>query len=649
VLHRSRTGALRGALLLGVVVLAGGVPGGAAAAAAPSRLDLLVPKPISAVARPGAPFVLRRGSRILIGTPRARPVALLLAGVLRRSTGYPLPLASGRPRLGDVVLELRRGAAPQGHAAEGYVIRIGGATATISADHPQGLFDGVQTFRQLLPPFVESRTPVIGPWTAPAAVIRDYPRFGYRGAMLDVARSFLTVGEVERYIDDMVQFKLDVLHLHLTDDQAWRIQITPPATNPFALDFGALTQIGGRGAVDFFGPGAPAGTEAGHRGWYSQADYRAIVRYAQARYVTVVPEVDGPGHSNAALASIPQLDASGTRAPMNDTTATGYASLDDSLPATHAFLSTVWSELAALTPGPYAHVGGDEAWLTPPDQYARYMGDVVSLVRAAGKTPIGWNQYASTDLPPGSIIQYWYGRMDDVLARVAQGAKVLMSPAGTTYLSKKYSASSPIGMATGCTESCGWDAYYDWDPVQSGLTEPDVIGVEAPLWSETVRGIAQTEWLSFPRLVSLAEVGWTPQADRAVADFGRRLAALGARLTAEGTNFYAAPNVGWTVDAAGLTLVAHRLRLGAVAVGRFSAPAAPARAAQATVSFGDGTRPVPARVVQPNPGTALSANGLFSVTVGGHRYRRPGSYPGTVRITTPQGTATTTFAVRALR
>jgi hexosaminidase len=163
-----------------------------------------------------------------------------------------------------------------------------------------------------------------------------------------------------------------------------------------------------------------------------------------------------------------------------------------------------------------------------------------------------------------------------------------MSPASTTYLDMKYNPSTPIGLSWACRADCDWDRYYDWNPVQGGLTEDAVLGVEAPLWSETVRGVDQANFMAFPRMISVAEIGWTPQAARDVADFGARLAAIGGRLTVQGTNFYASPKASWTVDARGENQTVRRSEPLDGQVARFTAPAA-GSANTVTVQIDDGT------------------------------------------------------------
>ncbi|GLZ40697.1 beta-N-acetylhexosaminidase [Actinokineospora sp. NBRC 105648] len=627
--------------MVGVAVLltipAAAVPAVSSVVMSPG-VESLVPKPVAADTGRGR-FVLDEDAHV-VARGAAREVGEYLAGALRPATGYRLPVSTREARRGDIVLEVGAGKGPAGHTAEGYRLVTDRWVARVSADTPAGLFLGVQTLRQLLPAWVDSPSRVDGPWSAQAATVTDYPRFAYRGVMLDVARSFLTVDEVKRYIDSAVRYKVNTLHLHLTDDQAWRIAVNPPPVNPAGLDYGALTRVGGTGGSDTLGNGTPLGTGPARRGFYTQRDYTAIVAHARARFVTVVPEVDGPGHTNAALASVPQLNPNGQTKPMNNTADVGYSTLDANAAVTYEFLTTVLSQLAALTPGPYLHIGGDEALVTGHDNYLTYLTRTLPIVAKLGKLPMGWNEYAAVDLPPGAVVHYWRGALEPVLRQVARGAKVVMSPAGTSYLDQKYEPSTPIGLSWACRNTCDYDRYYDWEPVRDGLAESDVLGVAGPLWSETVRSLDQAEWLSYPRLISLAEIGWTPKAARDLTGFTGRLATQGSRLTIAGVNFRPSPAVPWTTD---ITARSQHSRTIEGEIGRFTAPTT--ATPTAVVDFGDGNTTT-ATVTPARPAGPLAAPGVWRVTIDKHRYPRHGTYQGTLTVTTPAGEAKAHFTVR---
>lgn len=505
----------------------------------------LVPLPVRLELPGGDDFVLRPGAAITAG-PHCQVAAEELAAILRRSTGFDLPIKEASST-GGIALVVDPGLVLEAAAggptpAEGYALTSDSSGVVIRGASPAGLFNGVQTLRQLLPADVESPSAVQADWRVPAVGIEDFPRFSYRGLMLDVARSFLDVAEVKRQIDTMVQFKFNALHLHLTDDQAWRIDIRNPERNPSGLDYGALTRLGGTGAVD--APGLGLGP--GHPGFYSQAEFSEIVAYAERRNVLIVPEVDMPGHVNAALAAVPQLNANNDAPAMNTTGEVGFSSLDANNPVTYEFAREVIHQLAELTPGPYLHIGGDEALVTPHGEYLALVSEIASMVAEAGKIPVGWNEYAAARIPNDSVIQYWHGSTSATVQKTSDaGASVIMSPAEHTYLDQKYEPSSPIGLSWVEGGPFSWRQYYAWDPARLGVPENRVLGLEGPLWTETVRGGLQADWLLYPRALALAEVAWTPQETRRASALGQRLGQLGARLALQGVAFAPAPDVDW--------------------------------------------------------------------------------------------------------
>jgi hexosaminidase len=489
----------------------------------------IVPAPASVEAAEGTWFTLGTSTRILTppGPAEAATAGELLAGVLRRSTGLPLPVsATTAAAPGDAISLELTGDGRLGD--EGYELVVTGGSATLKASRPAGLFMGTQTLRQLLPAAVEATTVRPGPWRLPGGRVADRPRFAWRGAMLDVARHFFTVAEVKRFVDLLALYKLNVLHLHLTDDQGWRIDIH---SRPRLASHGGSTQVGG-------GPG----------GHYTQPEYAELVAYARDRHITVVPEVDMPGHTNAALASYGELSCDGRPRELYTGTDVGFSSLCVDDPATWRFLDEVLGELAALTPGPFIHVGGDEVRTLSDRQYGGFVERVQELVRAHGKRAIGWQEIAKARLLPTTAAQWWDPRSggDAVRAAVRQGTKLVLSPAPMTYLDMKYDEHTDLGLAWAGHVEVG-DA-YGWDPstVLDGVGDADVLGVEAPLWSETLRSIADVERMTLPRLPAVAEVGWSPATVRRDWDgFRRRLAAHGPRWSAMAVDYQRSPQVPW--------------------------------------------------------------------------------------------------------
>jgi hexosaminidase len=505
-------------------------PSPAAFAATANSFSSVVPAPVSATAAPGVTFSISATTTIYTeaGSSAAADIGGQLATVLRRSTGFALPVQpvpSPAPTTGIFLL---LSGAPSNVGASGYQLDVTAGAAAVRANQPAGLFDGVQTLHQLLPPQADATTVQAGPWPVPGGTIVDYPRFEHRGAMLDVARHFFPVATVERYIDEIALYKIDYLHLHLSDDQGWRIAIN---SWPNLAVYGGSTEVGG-------GPG----------GYYTQSDYQAIVAYAAARYVTVVPEIDMPGHTNAALASYAQLNCNGVAPPLYTGTNVGFSSLCVPLDLTYTFVDQVIGELAALTPGPYIHIGGDEASSTSATDYATFINRAQQIVASHGKTVVGWHDIVNATPLPTTIAQYWGTTTSNaaVAAATQNGTTLIMSPANKAYLDMKYNVHTRnIGQ-----KWAGYidvDTAYGWDPgaYLSGVSASAVRGVEAPLWTETVTTLADIEFMAFPRLPAIAELGWSPESTHDQTAFTARLGAQGPRWHVMGVNYYHSTQVTW--------------------------------------------------------------------------------------------------------
>ncbi len=493
-------------------------------------MDLLIPKPLSVVTTGGS-YTLPSTLTISVapGTPEVDAVARELAEVLQRSGGIKASIVDSTAGSEDSsasikLLLLQPGSDRRSQlGGEGYYLRIAPDDILIEAVQPAGLFYAVQTLRQLLP---------AGPGAAgvqlPGGEIIDSPRFNWRGAMLDVARHFFSVEDVKRFIDLLAQYKMNVLHLHLSDDQGWRIEIK---------SWPQLALVGGSTAVN--GEGS---------GYYTQAEYADLVAYAAARFVTIVPEIDLPSHTNAALASYAELNCDGAAQPLYTGTEVGFSSLCVDKEITYTFLDDVLRELAELTAGPYIHIGGDEVMSTPPDAYLRFMQRVQPLVQKYGKQVVGWEELGQAPLLPGTLVQQWNtdpARVVHTLQAVEQGAKVIVSPASRTYLDMKYDADTPLGLQWAGLVPVR-DA-YDWEPTSylAGVGEAQVIGVEAPLWAETLRTLKEIEFMVLPRLPGIAEIGWSPRDGRNWEEYRTRLAAQAPRWDAEDVTYYRSPQVNW--------------------------------------------------------------------------------------------------------
>ncbi|MET9627894.1 beta-N-acetylhexosaminidase [Lentzea sp. NPDC006480] len=510
---------------LTALVLAGSgvmVTGPTADAAAP--LQELVPQPVQIQPRTDITFTLTQDAKIQIAADSARKPAEALASVLRPSTGFPLQITDGVT--GDGIVLLNNADPKVGN--EGYQLDVTPKQVIIRANSAAGHFNGIASLRQLLPPKAEAKTKQPGPWTVPGASILDYPRYQHRGAMLDVARHFFTPDQVKRYIDQIAAFKINYFHLHLSDDQGWRLEIK---SWPELTKIGGSTEVGGRKGNLF----------------YTQDQYKDLVAYAANRGVTVIPEFDMPGHTNAALASYAELNCDGKKRPLYTGTDVGFSSLCISKDVTYKFIEDVVKEVSAITPGQYFHIGGDEALSTPDADFVKFMNRVLPIVKKYGKTTTGWHEFIKTTTDTTLVPQFWGTETSDanVAAAAKRGNKVLMSPANRIYLDMKYNKNTKLGQDwAGLVEV---KTAYGWNPgaYLNGVGEASVRGVEAPLWTETIRTSADIEYMAFPRLPVAAELGWSTAASHNWDKFAPRLGAQAPRWKVQGINYYASTQVPW--------------------------------------------------------------------------------------------------------
>ena len=396
----------------------------AASSIGPEAVDApahaIIPAPASYVSLPDETFDLTATSRIVVvgDDPAVPPVAERFAAWLRRPTGFAVPVGSDDAAEGDIVITVAS-SADQG--AEGYTLRVDSTGVRIAAAAPAGVFRALTTLRQMLPAAAEATDVQPGPWRITGADINDRPRFEHRGTMLDVARHFFGVDDVLHHIDLISLYKVNVLHLHLTDDQGWRLTVP---------GWPLLTEVGGSSDID-----------AGAGGHYTAEDYARIVAYAAEHFIEVVPEIDGPGHASAALISYPELNCDGTAPPPFHHGGISEVTLCASADSTYDFLGDVFDALAA-EPGRFIHIGGDEAIGTPHDDFMQFVPRAAGLVVERGRTPVMWHEAAQAALPPGSVVQYWGVGQDEAtgLARraVDQGARLILSPGNHAYLDMKY-------------------------------------------------------------------------------------------------------------------------------------------------------------------------------------------------------------------
>jgi hexosaminidase len=506
-------------------------------------LPAVVPAPASIAPRDGTPFRLD-AETALVGTTDA---ADTLARLIESRTGLRLVVAPTADDAGDVVdLRLRPGG-----PAESYRLVVDETSVVLEGADAAGLFYGAHTLAQLVARDGEG-------WSLPLAIIEDAPRFRYRGVMLDVARHFHPVETVKAYIDRAASLKFNALHLHLTDDQGWRLHLT---SRPRLTEVASGFSVGGD-------PG----------GFYTQDDYREIVEYAASRHMIVVPEVDMPGHTHAVGLAYPELvedpvlgeqvldvvrqfggDLPRAGVPY-DGIAVGFSSLKIHDEATYDFVADVFGELARLTPGPYLHLGGDEALGTSAEDFDVFVSRVSEIIADLGKTPIAWHEAgAAADIADSTIGQYWgyvtptEGMDDKARAFVANGAQLILSPADATYLDMKY----PSGHDRGLTWANGptsVERAYSWEPstIIAGIDESDILGVEAPMWSELIRDLADIDVMAFPRIAAVAEAAWSPATGaselRTWGSFRERVGALGPLWSSLGIGFHRAEEIAWVTE-----------------------------------------------------------------------------------------------------
>ncbi len=480
-----------------------------------------IPKPVSVIST-GDIFQLT-GSTIVYyqeGVEGLQQTAQYIAIELNRIGGINpvIKSAAGAAPVSGIYLSVGESGDELGE--EGYLLNIGKEVINIRANSVAGCFYGIQTLLQTIP---AGETTVL-PMEIATGTIHDFPEFGYRGAMLDVARHFFSDEDVKRYIDFLAAYKMNVLHLHLSDDQGWRIEIK---SWPKLTETGGSTEVGG-----------------GEGGFYTQKQYTEIVNYAKERNITLIPEIDMPGHTNAALASYAELNCNGKATELYTGIEVGFSTLCTSKEITYQFVDDVVREIAAITPGSWFHIGGDESHVTAHDDYVYFINRVQDIVLKYGKKVIGWDEIANATLVEDAVVQFWADVKNTTMG-VEKGAKVIMSPAKKAYLDMQYDSTTHLGLHwAGYIEV---DTAYIWSPESyvAGVTKEKILGIEAPLWSETVTNMDELEYMVFPRLPGYAEIGWTSPDSRSWEEYKLRLAQHGKRFEAMDINFYRSPMVPW--------------------------------------------------------------------------------------------------------
>lgn len=477
----------------------------------------------------------------------SRKTGEFLAEHLRKATGYSFKvhtrLFHSAPVKGAILLTTKKADSTLG--AEGYDETVTPDSVVIRAAAQAGVFYGAQTLLQLLPPQIFSPQPVTGvDWQIPSVHIEDQPRFKWRGFMLDVARHFYTKQEVERILDLMALYKLNRFHWHLVDDQGWRIEIKR---------YPELTKVGAwRDGIGFgLNPkdSTAYGPDGRYGGFYTQKDIREVVAYAAARHITIVPEIEMPGHSSAALRTYPQYSCTPDGGP-------DFRGIyDPSNPATFEFIDNILTEVFRLFPSKYIHIGGDEVnketWKhsascqalmkreglkNEEELQSWFIRRIEKFVNQKGRTLIGWSEILQGGLAQNAVVMDWIGGGKEA---ASAGHDVVMTPTSHCYFDYYQSLDHSIEpRAIGGYISL--HHVYSFEPIPAGLSpeqQPHILGAQANLWTEFIPSTNHLEYMIFPRLNALAEVAWSPKGARNWQDFLGRLAVDEQRLAERNVNF----------------------------------------------------------------------------------------------------------------
>jgi hexosaminidase len=513
-------------------------------------LPAIIPLPVQIEVTDGA-FNLKPSTRISYsGGNKAAALAEQLAGMLRPASGFALKTSEGNG--GNIRLLIDTSGVWK---PEEYRLTVAKRNVTLTAATPDGLFRGVQTIRQLLPPQIESSTILSDmKWTMPCVTVTDYPRFEWRGMHLDVSRHFFDVEFIKRYIDILALHKLNVFHWHLVDDQGWRIEIKK---------YPRLTKVGAWrvdredkpwNARELQQPGE----KATYGGFYTQVEIKEIVAYATERYITVVPEIEMPAHVGSALAAYPEYSCTGgpfTVPPGSVWPITNiYCAGKEE---TFSFLEDVLTEVMELFPSQYIHIGGDEAdkteWRRCPDCQARIrkegLGDedelqsyfvkrIEQFLKSKGRMLIGWDEILQGGLAPEATVMSWQG-FEGGIAAARSEHHAVMTPVSHCYFN--IYQGDPATEPTSFRGLITLKKVYSFEPVPQELTPEEgkyIIGAQGCLWTEYVTDGKTAEYMILPRLTALAEVVWTASENRSWDSFSERLPVMLERFDAMGLTHY---------------------------------------------------------------------------------------------------------------
>lgn len=520
-------------------------------AAAEERSVCVIPEPQKMTLNPGS-FHLETDTKIICDE-QSKTAAELLANQLRSATGYKFPITIRKKSIAPNAICLRVNSSVEGNSEEGYLLHVTANHADIEGLAPAGVFYGTQTFLQLLPASVFSLAATSGEkWLCPCVEIVDQPRFRWRGFMLDASRHFFTKPEIKQVLDEMAMHKLNMFHWHLVDDQGWRIEIKK---------YPRLTEIGAwRKSVGFgLDPSSTTayGKDGRYGGFYTQSDVREIVTYANARNITIVPEIEMPGHSNAALAAYPQYSCTGGPFTTDKDAGVFNGVYCVGNEETFEFLQGVLSEIFTMFPGEYVHIGGDEVppdnWQKCPKCQARMKAEklkdphelegyliqrINTFLAEHQKILIGWSEIGRHELPPDAVLMDWIGGGKEA---VLAGHDAIMTPRLHCYLDYAQSSAKDTEPRAQ-PDVLTLKSAYEFEPVPNELPEdflPHVAGGQGNLWTEFIPSLSQAQYMMFPRLSALAEVLWSDKKEHDWQAFLLRLPTHCQRLAAMKVNYRA--------------------------------------------------------------------------------------------------------------
>jgi hexosaminidase len=543
----------------------------------PDKQVCIIPEPVYLRQTNGAPFSINEKTPLSYSDSSLRKLAQQLSDEVEAQTGFSLPVDQSPStfKTKSIYLELIDKALtppvafPQTYGLspkdanpvdEQYALQISADTLRLTSASAEGLSRGIASLRQL----IGARSL---PLKLPALQVYDAPRFAWRGLSFDVSRMFFPVSEVKTVIDMIALYKMNVLHLHLSDNEGWRIQINA---------YPRLTEIG-----------SEMSNKNRKGGFYTQADYQELIQYAAERFITIVPEIDLPGHTSAVLASYPELK--NAVPPSNETNNVGISmvALDPDDEAVMTFVMNVLSELASITPGSYIHIGGDETFGMPKEKYVQFVDKTRDIMKEVRKKTVGWQEVSRAHIDSGDLIQHWFAldmeksmgegsafssmippetlkamidlfseASGDIEQAISKEAKIIVSPAKFAYLDFPYKESGLVPEQEGDERMrLGMPAYprttikesWEWNPSTfNPLRKEDYIaGVEAAIWCETIESLSDLQFLLLPRLSGIAEKGWSSQDSTDWETYKKRLAGHSLIWEKAGWNYFKSSLVDW--------------------------------------------------------------------------------------------------------